>query len=62
MAELPEQREFFAERLAAQGTAVGNGSQLKLLMETVWKRRDAGEKGVCWRDTMKDLGFDLLLV
>lgn len=57
-----EQRSFFAERLAAQGSAVGNGSQAKLLMETVWKRRDAGEKGVCWRDTMKTLQFDLLLV
>ncbi|KAG8903639.1 hypothetical protein FRB99_002914 [Tulasnella sp. 403] len=62
LADTVEQREFFAERLAAQGSAVGNGSQAKLLMETVWKKRDAGQQGVCWRDTMKELGFDLLLV
>ncbi|KAG9048096.1 hypothetical protein FS837_000802 [Tulasnella sp. UAMH 9824] len=62
LAATAEHRSFFAERLAAQGSAVGNGSQAKLLMETVWKRRDSGEKNVCWRDTMKTLQFDLLLV
>ncbi|KAG8953152.1 hypothetical protein FRC04_003100 [Tulasnella sp. 424] len=62
LAATAEQRSFFADRLAAQGSAVGNGSQAKLLMETVWKRRDSGEKKVCWRDTMKTLQFDLLLV
>jgi len=62
LSESREHREFFADRLAAQGSAVGNGSQAKLLMETTWKRRDAGEKGINWRDVMKDLGFDLLLV
>ncbi|KAG9014036.1 hypothetical protein FRB94_000233 [Tulasnella sp. JGI-2019a] len=62
LTDKPEEREFFGERLAAQGSAVGNGSQAKMLMETVWKRRDAGEKGVCWRETMKEMGFDLLLV
>ncbi|KAG8881306.1 hypothetical protein FRB98_004418 [Tulasnella sp. 332] len=62
LTDKPEEREFFAERLSAQGSAVGNGSQAKMLMETVWKRRDAGEKGVCWRETMKEMGFDLLLV
>ncbi|KAG8992147.1 hypothetical protein FRB90_001073 [Tulasnella sp. 427] len=62
LAATPEHRAFFAERLAAQGSAVGNGSQAKLLMETVWKRRDAGERKVCWRETMKTLQFDLLLV
>ncbi|KAG8936067.1 hypothetical protein FRC02_004692 [Tulasnella sp. 418] len=62
LSELPEHREFFRERLAAQGTFLGNGSQARLLMETVWRRRDSGQQGVCWRDTMRELGFDLLLV
>ena len=62
LAETQEHREFFSSRLAMQGTAVGNGSQAKLLMETVWQTRDGGERGVCWRNTMQKLGFELLLV
>jgi len=62
LSDSPEQREFFETRLALQGSAVGNGSQAKLLVETVWKRRDAGERAVCWRQTMQELRFDLLLV
>lgn len=62
--ETPSQQAFFRgrfQRLGNDAAAFGNSKQALQLMEEVWKKRAAAEPGttVCWRRTMKDLGWDV---
>ncbi|KAF8519521.1 fungal-specific transcription factor domain-containing protein, partial [Gautieria morchelliformis] len=56
-----EQRLFFKQRLDAQDTSLGNLSQTRRLMEVVWRKRDSQGGVVDWRNTMPDIGVDLLV-
>jgi hypothetical protein len=52
---------FFRNRLAGyQG--VGNCTQAVQLMDAVWTKRDRERVETCWRETMQELGLNLLLV
>lgn len=61
--ETPSQQAFFRTRFQGLGddaAAFGNSQQALQLMEEVWRKRAAADPGetVCWRKTMKDLGWD----
>jgi hypothetical protein len=63
LTDLPTQRLFFHRRLVEKGSPVGNVGTARLLMETVWNKRDSeGGRIVCWQEVMRDLGHSLLLV
>ncbi|KAG8936068.1 hypothetical protein FRC02_004693 [Tulasnella sp. 418] len=59
-------REYLVSRLKAlgkEGEAVGNSRSCLLLMEKVWEKRDSGSNRIVdWIDTMKEMGWSLLLV
>jgi hypothetical protein len=61
--ETAAQQAFFRarfENLGEEAAAFGNSKQALELMEEVWRKRrglDDG-KGVCWRETMRDLGWE----
>lgn len=62
LAHLPEQREFFKQRLDAQASMLGNLAQTRRLMEVVWQKRDNQGGVVDWRNTMPDIGMSLLVI
>jgi hypothetical protein len=62
LTDVPEQREFFKQRLDAQDTSLGNLSETRRLMEAVWRKRDNQGGVVDWRHTMPDIGIKLLVV
>jgi hypothetical protein len=62
MTDEPTQREFFRSRLGALCNPVGNCSRALELMEEVWRQRDVTGRPVPWRDVMKDMNVELLLV
>lgn len=62
MADQTNQRELIKRRLSAQDETIGNIRNARLLMESVWHKRDSQGTVVDWRDVMQDLGLNLLLV
>ena len=59
-------REFLASclmSLAGQEVEVlGNCTQAKKLMERVWEKRAAGDDAVDWRDVIREMASDILLL
>ncbi|KAF8589458.1 hypothetical protein K439DRAFT_1657899, partial [Ramaria rubella] len=62
LTDVPEQREFFKQRLDAQDTSLGNLAQTRRLMDVVWRKRDTQGGVVDWRNTMPELGVNLLVI
>ncbi|KAF7328032.1 Zn(2)-C6 fungal-type domain-containing protein [Mycena kentingensis (nom. inval.)] len=62
MTDEPNLREFLKGRLLAHEESVGSLMQARLLMEAVWMKRTFHRSTVNWRETMKELGLNLLLV
>lgn len=62
LADLPEQREFFKQRLDTQASTLGNLGQTRRLMEMVWRTRDNQGGVVDWRNTMSEIGISLLVI
>ncbi|KZT29973.1 hypothetical protein NEOLEDRAFT_491030 [Neolentinus lepideus HHB14362 ss-1] len=57
-------REIFRARFAAQDAGcLRSATRLRLLLETIWKQHDTGRGVVTfdWRDTIQELGLNLLL-
>ncbi|KZT35565.1 hypothetical protein SISSUDRAFT_1121518 [Sistotremastrum suecicum HHB10207 ss-3] len=55
------ERNLFSRRLQNQNQHIGNVAHVRLVMESVWQRRDTLRVNVDWRDVMQELGFKLLL-
>jgi hypothetical protein len=60
----PGHREIYKARLQGQDENIGNLLQTRVIMETVWQRRDvhAGLAAVDWRETVRERGMNLLLM
>ena len=66
MTDDPAHREYLGSclvSLAGQEVEVlGNCTEAKRLMELVWERRDRGESEVDWRDVIREMSSDILLL
>jgi len=62
----PEQREFLSSCVGSlagpEVEVLGNCTQAKRLMERVWAKRAAGEVAVDWRDAVREVFADILLL
>lgn len=55
-------REFLNRRLQSQDENIGNLMRIRLLMESVWQKRDVSGRVIDWRETVGERGLNLLLV
>lgn len=62
MSDVPVQRDVFKHRLEVLDDAVGNTLNARLLLESVWHRRQTQVGVVDWRHVMTELGLNLLLI
>jgi len=55
-------RDFFKTRLQRLDDSIGNSMQTRLVMETLWQKRDISGVSIDFRDTIRDQGLNLLLI